>query len=67
MRLKDSAIQIVALELRPRLSEVIRQRGAVSLPDIRQAIVEARRGGLAIPNLTSARSLKLVEEALVEM
>ena len=67
MRLTDQAIRAVAPVLRPLLFDAISTRGVITDDDLRSAIVAARRAGLDVPNLGSARSLALVEATIVDM
>lgn len=68
MRIPDCAIRAVAPRIRPFLHDAITIRGIITLRDVRRAVQEARRQKVAgVPNLTSDRSMAIIEAAIVDM
>lgn len=67
MRLKDQDIRNAAIKIRPFVSDAIRTKGSLDDEDIRAGVIAARKAGEDVPNLTSERSLRMVEAAMVEM
>lgn len=67
MRLTDKAIRDAAPFVRPFLTDAIRAKGCLDNEDMRAGVKAARKAGEPIPNLTSDRSMKILEEAVVEL
>jgi hypothetical protein len=67
VQIPNVAIRAVAPRLRPFLYDVISRRGTITLADVRRAVKEARRVGvLGVPNLTSDRSMAILQAAIIE-
>lgn len=64
MTLKSNQSMIdTAVQLAPRLSVIAQGKGQIDASDVREAILDARAFGEAVPNFQSERSLQLIEEA----
>lgn len=67
MRITDAAIYNTANILRDRLDAARGDSGSITDEQIRGVIVQARRDGIDVPNLSSERSIMMVRMQYIEL
>lgn len=67
MRLSDREIRGHAVVVRAYCGDVITRHGCLTNEDVRAAVVAARKDGHRVPNMSSERSLAMLESAMVEL